>query len=201
MVKIQLRTAVVRGAIGLLLFISTVFATVLFGSQNALSYADEFLNPRGSVGQVELSMKHHETSVQAQAVPASITLRTTLTGSNVAPKPVKTRATGSVTTTYTGKKLVVQATFSGLSSPLRDYEKNRFYPGIHLHIAPVGQTNKTPFYRFAVELNEDGLSGTFGGTVTLTDEQVEALLNQSVYVDIHTSRFPDGEVRGQMVRS
>lgn len=67
-------------------------------------------------------------------------------------------------------------------------------------MAPAGQTNKTPFYRFAVELNEDGLSGTFGGTFTLTDEQVKALLTQSVYVDIHTSRFPDGEVRGQMIR-
>jgi hypothetical protein len=39
-----------------------------------------------------------------------------------------------------------------------------------------------------------------GGTITLTPDQGDALLAGKMYIDIHSQKYPDGEIRGQIVK-
>ena len=48
----------------------------------------------------------------------------------------------------------------------------------------------------ALHLSESPVSGT----VTLTQEQAAALLAGKTYLDIHSSTYPDGEIRGQITK-
>jgi hypothetical protein len=38
------------------------------------------------------------------------------------------------------------------------------------------------------------------GTVQLTPDQGQQLLAGKMYLDIHSQKYPDGEIRGQIVR-
>lgn len=42
------------------------------------------------------------------------------------------------------------------------------------------------------------ISGSFTGSLTLTDEQVAAALADGLYINLHTQDFPNGELRGQI---
>jgi hypothetical protein len=63
---------------------------------------------------------------------------------------------------------------------------------IHLHQGAVGENG--PILR-NLTVNADG---TFEGTFTLTDEEEALLLDQALYVNIHTETFGAGELRGQL---
>lgn len=63
----------------------------------------------------------------------------------------------------------------------------------HLHgLAPAGANAPVIF-----DLTVGG--GNFSGSGTLTPAQVTGALNLLTYVNIHTSLFPGGEIRGQLV--
>lgn len=67
---------------------------------------------------------------------------------------------------------------------------------IHLHNAAAGAND--PIVRnFTVTDNGDG-SGSFTGTFTLTPEEVTAFLNGETYVNLHTTDFASGQLRGQV---
>jgi CHRD domain len=126
----------------------------------------------------------------------------TLSGNTVAPNPVSTQATGEVQASLRGNRLVVRGVFRGLSSPLRDYVADPLNPpnpkvtsAVHLHRGMP--TENGPFqYALQVKLDSDGLGGTVKGKYILTDEQLEALKNGQLYVDLHTKNFRAGELRG-----
>lgn len=117
-------------------------------------------------------------------------------GRFVAPAAVETAAAAKATGVLVGNEFTVHGSFTGLSSPLRDLEKTPDDPGVHLHRGAAGQTSHY-FKGLRVRLNADERSGIFWGAVTLTDEQVRALLSVETYIDIHTLSFKPGEVRDQ----
>lgn len=117
-------------------------------------------------------------------------------GRFVAPAAVDTAAAAKATGVLVGNAFTVHGSFTGLSSPLRDLEKTPDDPGVHLHRGAAGQTSHY-FKGLRVRLNADARSGIFWGVVTLTDEQVRALLSVETYIDIHTVAFKPGEVRDQ----
>ena len=133
---------------------------------------------------------HSQTNEQA------LTFVADLRGELVAPAEVKTAATAKATGVLIGNRFTVHGSFSGLSSPLRDIEKKPDDPGVHLHRGAPGVT--TPYFHgLQVRLNADQRSGIFYGTVTLDDDQLQRLLANETYVDIHTVMHGPGEVRDQ----
>lgn len=83
--------------------------------------------------------------------------------------------------------------------------------GAHLHLAPAGQNGDV-----VVSLLNDAVSGRVNGTLergritaadlvgplagmSLTD-LVEEIRAGNIYVNVHTEDFPDGEIRGQLIK-
>ena len=103
--------------------------------------------------------------------------------------PNDSRGTGSVTATYdTGSKVLSwKGTHSGLTGDATmahfhgPAEAGR-YAGVAIWISTKG----TP------------LPGAFEGQATLTDSQAAELMAGLWYVNIHTARYPAGEIRGQL---
>ncbi|MGG6240230.1 DUF4394 domain-containing protein [Nodosilinea sp. AN01ver1] len=96
----------------------------------------------------------------------------------------------------TSNTLQISGTFSDLTAGLMpvgdtDIEGNP-QSSIHLHRGAAGENG--PILRnFTV--NDDG---SFGGTFTLTEEEEALLLDQALYVNLHTDSFGGGELRGQV---
>ncbi|MGJ3244521.1 MAG: DUF4394 domain-containing protein [Elainellaceae cyanobacterium] len=93
--------------------------------------------------------------------------------------------------------LTITGTFSDLTSPLfpvgpeADIEGNP-QSAIHLHNGVAGENG--PIIRnFTV--SDDG---RFEGAFTLTDEEEALLLNDALYINLHTDIFNGGELRGQV---
>ena len=42
------------------------------------------------------------------------------------------------------------------------------------------------------------LESPMKGSVVLTDDQSKALISGNMYVNVHTGKDPDGEIRGQL---
>jgi CHRD domain len=136
----------------------------------------------------------------AAAVPAraGTIFVATLTGSQETP-PNSSPATGFGTFVLNDAmtELTFDVTFSGLSSGLTI---------AHFHDAPPGLPG--PIVR-AIDASEGAvpgiLSGTLHGVWTSADAQpltpalVSDLLAGNIYVNIHSTQFPNGEIRGQLV--
>lgn len=113
-----------------------------------------------------------------------------------------TSAFGTAGAVLVGDRLVVRGDFSNLSSPLRDYATDPLDPpnpnitsGIHIHQGAPAANG--PFqYALTVEMDETELAGRFSGEYTLTGEQLQALSDGMLYVDLHTRRNRAGELRG-----
>ena len=98
-----------------------------------------------------------------------------------------TSGSGSATAVLIERELVVTGTFDGLSSPATV---------AHLHRAPKGLRGPVAF-----ELGiTHAVTGILGGSVTLTEEQIEALNAGSYYVQVHSETNPDGEIRGWLLQ-
>lgn len=126
-----------------------------------------------------------------------------LSSNDVVPTPsMETFATGAVGAALNGNRLVVRGDFRGLSSPLRDYATDPVSPpnpkitsGIHMHRGTPKENG--PFQNaLEVQAEPNGLNGRVKGEFTLTDEQLQALNNGTLYIDIHTKSFRAGELRG-----
>lgn len=126
-------------------------------------------------------------SVPGKTMAAMVNLDATLTGSQQVP-PVSTPGSGSATVTLDtdSNELSWNIVFSGLtSSPTM----------AHFHgPAPKGANA-------SVQTDIAGISGLTSpliGMATVTDTQETDILNGLWYINIHTSTFPSGEIRGQV---
>lgn len=124
------------------------------------------------------------------AVPASastVYLDAFLDGLQATP-PDASPGTGYGTMTYDTVSLLLSWSidYSGLTAPA---------VAAHFHKAPPGVPGP-------VQVPIGGVAGTSGtaiGSATLTAPQAADLLAHNWYVNIHTSTFPGGEIRGQVV--
>lgn len=99
---------------------------------------------------------------------------------------------GSATLTFdtTTNLLSWSGSFSGLgSSFLVSHFHGPAAPGINAGVQ-VG---------FAAVLDPGNLSGTFNGSATLSAGQATDLLNDFWYINIHSTTFTGGEIRGQVL--
>ncbi len=90
---------------------------------------------------------------------------------------------GAATATLSGNRLTITGTFEGLRSPATV---------ARVHLAPRG-TRGQPIADLMVS---KGTSGTLGGTIELTSQQLQALSKSSLYIQIHSEKAPDGNLWG-----
>lgn len=114
-----------------------------------------------------------------------VRLSGTLSGAQEAP-PATTAGSGTVTATFdkATNKLSYEVIYSGLSGPAR---------AGHFHgPAAMGQNA-------GIALGFADANSPIRGEATLTAAQAADLLAGRWYVNIHTQRYPGGEIRAQVV--
>jgi hypothetical protein len=94
-----------------------------------------------------------------------------------------TAAKGTFTGTLTGKKLKWKLTYSGLTGPAS---------AAHIHIGAMGKAGNV-----LISLCAPCSSGVHG-TATLTNSALKQLKKHLLYVNVHTVKNPNGELRGQL---
>ena len=114
----------------------------------------------------------------------NVTFKATLTGAQEVPANAST-ATGDATLTFnTSTKIFTLAVTHTIASPTNG----------HIHKAAVGVSGGVifPFASFTSPISY---------TSPALDATQEADLNAGLYyVNIHTSAFPNGEIRGQLIK-
>jgi alcohol dehydrogenase (cytochrome c) len=90
---------------------------------------------------------------------------------------------GQVRGTLDGNRLTITGEYRGMSSPATS---------AHVHLAAPTMAGPA-----AAPLQvTGGTEGQISGSITLTAEQLSALRNESLYVQIHSQGNPNGELRG-----
>jgi len=128
--------------------------------------------------------------------PAMAYLTTSLQGINEVP-PISSPAFGALKAEVTGNTLTLSGAFQELVGAF-DFD---IAGGSHLHLAESGANGG-----IEVELNASVDSALTSGVYLpdsnqyeLTDMQLEALLGGEIYFNLHTTEFPAGELRGQLL--
>jgi hypothetical protein len=123
----------------------------------------------------------------------TITFTAVLSGANEVPART-TDATGTATLvvdTVTGKA-VLTISFSGLTTGLT---------GAHIHCCAGPTANAPVFHGFDSQLTAGATSGSLTNytlPITLTAQNIADLQNGLMYINIHSSTYPGGEIRGQL---
>lgn len=107
-----------------------------------------------------------------------------LTGGQEVP-PVTTAGRGSATASLSGDTLDYTVQFSGLSGPAT---------GAHFH----GPASPGQNAGVQVNIGQGGLTSPIEGSAQLTDQQIDDLKAGRYYINIHTAKNPNGEIRGQV---
>ena len=97
-----------------------------------------------------------------------------------------TTGLGAVTAVLTGTKLSISGTFSGLQSPATIAQ---------VHVGPKGIAGP-PVLDLTVT---KATSGTLQGDLTLTSAQVDHLKRGRLYIQIHSEKAPEGNLRGWLL--
>jgi hypothetical protein len=99
------------------------------------------------------------------------------------PKGTKSGAAGKFTATVNGTTVTWKLTFSHLTGPAT---------AAHIHTGKKGVAG-------AVIVPLCGpCTSPASGTATVTDAQLTQMKNGGTYVNVHTSKNPGGEIRGQI---
>ncbi len=129
--------------------------------------------------------------IRGQVVP--VAMAAVLDGAQEAPTAVAGPGRGSAHFVLEGDRLGFVITYGGLSGPATM---------AHIH-GPAGigvsagvLVNLLPFHD-----GPTGVSGRFEGSVTLSPEQLVAVVSGLTYVNIHTDANRPGEIRGQILPS
>ena len=123
--------------------------------------------------------------------PTTMQVSGTLNATSEVPTPKPTSGAGNVTGTYdpTTKVLTYAVNFSGLSAPATSG---------HFHFGAPGRAR--PSNVTIVFANVPAAtSGTITGTATLTAMQADSLVANRLYVNLHTTNNPAGEIRADVV--
>jgi hypothetical protein len=110
-----------------------------------------------------------------------------LTVNQEIPAPKGARGTGTFTATVSGRSIRYRLTFKGLTGPAG---------AAHIHVALAGKANPAP----AVSLCGPCKAGQTG-TVSASAAVMKQILGGGTYVNIHTTKNPGGEIRGQIASS
>lgn len=130
--------------------------------------------------------------IRGQLVPAADQVfRVNLTGNNETP-PILTSGHGALILELNDNEIILSGSFSDLSSE---------YTASHIHLGFAGQAGGVEVGLDAT-LDDDEMSGVYeaaNNTYTLTESQIDMLLNRELYLNIHSENFPPGEIRGQLL--
>ena len=151
---------------------------------------------------VQANVAAAETTLLAQGMRPYTTYVAIMSEDNVYPKSPDTLARGTVGAVVSGNRLITRGSFYILSSQMRDYSTDPVNPpnsditsAFHIHQGTPMENG--PFqYALDVMTDETGRSGSAMGEYTLTQEQMQALADGRLYVDIHTTENRGGELRG-----
>jgi len=130
--------------------------------------------------------------VAGSAQAAVLEFAALLTGGQETP-PNGSTATGSAFVLFDDitKEFVFNLSFSGLSAPVTV---------AHVHKAPVGTPGGVEFGIEGKLVDGTGkVTGIFAGVHILSAAQELALMAGDLYFNLHTSTFPLGEIRGQIL--
>lgn len=121
-----------------------------------------------------------------------------LTGSEEVPQvSTPARGTSVVSLSPDRKTLNYKIDFSGLSTP---FTAAHFHSGARGVAGPISKTITQAFR----SSNPNRTAGTIQGTWTASDSEllneknIRELLAGNQYINIHTQKYPDGEIRGQV---
>jgi hypothetical protein len=121
--------------------------------------------------------------------PAAETFHATLNGAKVRPTPVTTTATGTATFTVSGSLLTYTLNVTGMDSVF----------AAHIHAADTGSSGGVMVPLFTGPTTAINFSGTLAqDTVTVVDSVLTRMRNGTAYVNVHTTAYPGGEIRGQI---
>ena len=118
--------------------------------------------------------------VRLSPVPITADMQATVSGS------------GTATATLIGRRLTVDGKFSGLRTPATV---------ARLHLAPRASRGDA-FAELKVSTGPSGTSGNSGtitGTIDLTPQQLQALEKNSIYIQLHSEKAPEGNLLGWLM--
>ncbi|MDB4978982.1 MAG: hypothetical protein JWM56_1168 [Candidatus Peribacteria bacterium] len=149
----------------------------LHGSSSSRSSSSSSLSSSSRPGSSSVS------SSSSSSVSSSIRVfHATLNGLSEVP-PISTAGTGTGTFTLNGNTLAYFMKVANLSSPIT---------AMHFHEGAMGVAG--PVVQ-PISFSGSVASGSWTG---LTDAQKVALVNGNIYVNVHTTNNPNGEIRGQV---
>ena len=121
------------------------------------------------------------------ASAATVNYTAKLSGRSELPK-TDSKGTGKLDGTFDTqtKVLTYTLTFDGLSGPAT---------AAHIH----GPASRKESAGVVAPLGDKSPTSPVSGSVTLTDDQANALASSKLYVNVHTAANPGGEIRGQIV--
>jgi hypothetical protein len=133
---------------------------------------------------------HGGGEIRGQVNP--VLMRALITGAAERPASIETSGSGTAHFLLVGSDLYTAVTYGGFETSASD---------AHIH-GPASITESAGVLVQFAPLNGGsfGTSGGLSGRVTLTSEQLAALLDGRTYVNIHTGSHPGGEIRGQIGR-
>jgi hypothetical protein len=120
---------------------------------------------------------------------APVSFSVPLSGAAQVP-PVSTSGTGTADLTYdpTTRMLTWSVTFSGLSSPVTM---------AHFHgPAPAGKNSGVQIW---ISTKGTAPTSPITGSATLTPAQATMLMDDEMYINVHSQDHPAGEIRGQVI--
>ncbi len=129
------------------------------------------------------TVAHPTGEIRGQVEPPRrfLTYRAELNGANELPTPITTTATGLAS-------LVLDSLTNALTYKIVTDSMTATVVGMHIHTGTITETGGIVF--------DLGLDGT--GVVTLTHDQVYRLTTGGYYINLHTTDYPSGEIRGQI---
>lgn len=128
--------------------------------------------------------------MRGQIVP--VLMNADANGVNEAPNPVVSPGAASGTFALVRDQLSLCVTYAGLLSPAT--ASHLHGPSTFLGTAGV-MLNLSPYNGGAY-----GSSGSLVGTATTTLPATQAIIDGQAYINFHTTNYPGGEIRGQLLR-
>ncbi len=143
-------------------------------------------------GQTYVSLQTAEYpggELRGQITP--VLMRTHLSGSNERPSPAASLASGTGAFALVWNQLSLCVTYRDLLSAAT---------ASHIHgPASAFQTANVLVDLAPFHSGTFGASGSLAGTVTLVETNLAHLVSGATYLNVHTTNYPGGEVRGQIV--